>query len=224
MPNGQASRERLIRRAYFDLLGLPPTPADVEAFVNDPSPNAYEKLIDRLLENEHVGERWGRHWLDLVRFAESDGYIIRRLSTQRLSLSRFRHQGIQSGHAVQSVCPLANCRRPAAAQGPTGRGRDRVLGGRAPCPTRSTSSKTRELIRYNQLDDMISTLGTSMLGITFGCARCHAHKYDPIPQEDYYRLIACFSHTDPQDITIDPQSREAIARPRRNSTRSTTPW
>ena len=74
VPNRRDSRERLIRRAYFDLLGLPPTPADVEAFVNDASPNAYEKLIDRLLESEHVGERWGRHWLDLVRFAESGGY------------------------------------------------------------------------------------------------------------------------------------------------------
>ena len=99
-PNPALSRERLIRRAYFDLLGLPPTPAEVEAFVNDASPNAYENLIDRLLDSEHVGERWARHWLDLVRFAESNGYYFRWISAQRLSLSRFRHQGVQSGHAV----------------------------------------------------------------------------------------------------------------------------
>ena len=204
MPNGQASRERLIRRAFFDLHGLPPTPADVEAFVNDTSPNAYEKLIDRLLESERVGERWGRHWLDLVRFAESDGYLfdgyrngadfyrdfVIKAFNQDMPFNQFVRWQI-AGDQLQPKNLLA-----VAATG-------FLVAGTMPT---NDVSRTRELIRYNQLDDMIATLGTSMLGITFGCARCHTHKYDPIAQEDYYRLIACFSHTDVENITIDPNA------------------
>ena len=114
-PNGPINRERLIRRAYFDLHGLPPAPADFEAFVNDPSPDAYDKLIDRLLQSEHVGERWARHWLDTVRFAESGGYEFDGNRPAAYHYRDFVIQAAQPGHAVRPVHPLADCRRPACA-------------------------------------------------------------------------------------------------------------
>ena len=99
-PNQEASRHTLIRRAYFDLWGLPPNPEDVESFVNDPAADAYEALVDRLLAGQHYGERWARHWLDLARFAESNGYAFDKDRAGAFSLSRFCDQGAKSRHAL----------------------------------------------------------------------------------------------------------------------------
>ena len=99
-PECRADRRTLIRRVYFDLLGLPPSPEEVKAFVADPAPDAYEKLVDRLLASRHYGERWGRHWLDVARYADSDGHGIRRRPADRLSLPRLRDPGPQRRHAV----------------------------------------------------------------------------------------------------------------------------
>jgi Protein of unknown function (DUF1553)/Protein of unknown function (DUF1549)/Planctomycete cytochrome C len=201
VPNQQISRERLLRRAYFDLHGLPPTAAELEAFANDSSLDTYEKLLDRLLASERFGERWGRHWLDLVRFAESGGFeydrerpnayhyrdfVIKALN-QDMSYDQFVRWQIAGDHL-----------RPHDLNAVAATGF--LIAGGVPEET----AKTRELFRYNRLDDMISTLGSSMLGLTIGCARCHAHKYDPIPQEDYYRLIACLSRIDSDDVNVDP--------------------
>lgn len=202
-PNAPVDRVKLIRRASYDLLGLPPSPAEIDAFVNDPAPDAYEKLLDRLLESPHYGERWARHWLDVVRYAESGGYefdkdrpgayhyrdfIIKALN-QDLPFDEFVRLQLAGDHL-----------RPGDYFATSATGF--LVAG--PFPGQTTA-KTRELIRYNHLDDMISTLGTSMLGLSLGCCRCHDHKYDPLPQKDYYRLVATLGRTDSADVKLDPQ-------------------
>jgi hypothetical protein len=204
-PNGPLSRERLVRRAYFDLHGLPPTPAEIEAFLKDSATAtpqaAYEKLIDRLLQSEHVGERWARHWLDTVRFAESGGYefdgnrpaafhyrdFVIKAMNQDMPFDQFVRWQIAGDHLVPGDLQAI------AATG-------FLVAGSYPG---QTTSKTLALIRYDHLDDMVSTLGTSMLGLSLGCARCHEHKYDPIPQEDYYRLVAALGRTDSASLKVN---------------------
>jgi hypothetical protein len=200
-PNGAAERRRLIRRAYLDLLGLPPEPEKVESFVNDPDPAAWEKLIDRLLASPQYGERWARHWLDLARFAESHGYehdydrnnayhyrdfVIRALN-QDMPYDRFVKLQI-AGDEIEPSNPQALLATGYLAAG-----------------THATqiTVATAEKERYDVLDDMASTVGTSLLGLTVGCARCHDHKYDPIPTRDYYRLISTFTTTVRSDLDID---------------------
>jgi hypothetical protein len=212
-PNSIASKQKLIRRAYFDLIGLPPTPAQVDGFVADSSPDAYEKLIDQLLDNPHFGERWARHWLDVARYAESDGFeqdfdrpaayqfrdFVIRAFNQDMPFDQF----LQWQLAGDELAP--DDWQAMAATGFLTAG---VF------PTQITEREF-ESTRYNQLDDMISTTGTSMLGLTIGCARCHDHKYDPIATEDYYRLIATFGTAIRSDIELDittPRERERLRR------------
>jgi len=212
-PNAIADRRTLIRRVYFDLIGLPPTPEEVDRFVNDADPQAYEQLIDRLLDSPHFGERWGRHWLDVARFAESHGFeqdydrphayhyrdfVIRALN-EDMPFDQFVRWQI-AGDEVAPDDPLAMM-----ATGFLGAG---VF------PTQLTEREF-ETARYDELDDMAATLGTAMLGLTIGCARCHDHKYDPIPSADYYRLISTFRTTIRSNIELelDPdQTRQALAR------------
>jgi hypothetical protein len=190
-PNPEVDRNRLVRRAYFDLLGLPPTPDEIDAFVNDPSPDAYERLIDRLLDSPHYGERWGRHWLDLVRFAESHGFehdydrptayhyrdfVIQALN-QDLAYDTFVRWQI-AGDEFEPDNPLALMATGFLAAGVHS--------------TQITKNQV-EKERYDELDDMLATIGTSMLGLSLGCARCHDHKFDPIPTHDYYRLLSTFT-------------------------------
>ncbi|HZK79543.1 MAG TPA: PSD1 and planctomycete cytochrome C domain-containing protein [Humisphaera sp.] len=202
-PNGAASRTALIRRAYADLIGIPPTPAQVDAFVNDASPQAWEHVIDTLLASEHYGERWGRHWLDIVRFAESNGYEF---DADRRGAFEYRDFVIR---AFNGDMPYDQFIRWQIAG-------DKLLPGNyeagaatgflvaGPSPGQITA-KTAEPLRYDQLDDMISTLGSSMLAVTIGCCRCHDHKFDPLPQRDYYRLISCFADTDATELKLDPK-------------------
>jgi mono/diheme cytochrome c family protein len=200
-PNRPADRRTLIRRASFDLIGLPPTADEVEAFVNDPAPDAYERLVDRLLSNPHHGERWGRHWLDLARFAESHGYeqdydrkfayhyrdfVIRALN-QDMPYDQFVRWQI-AGDELAPEDPLA-----LMATGFLGAGTH---------ATQITASQV-EKERYDELDDMAATAGTAMLGLTIGCARCHDHKFDPIPTADYYRFLATFTTTVRSEIDLD---------------------
>ncbi len=203
-PNPLADRRRLIRRAYYDLIGLPPTAAETEAFVADPDPEAHAKLIERLLESPHYGERWGRHWLDTARFAESHGfeqdydrphaYVFRDFVIEALNQDMPFDQFVRwqlAGDEYEPENPLA-----LKATGFLGAG---VF------PTQITANEV-ERTRYDALDDMIATTGTSMLGLTIGCARCHDHKFDPIPAGDYYRLINTFATTvrSNLDVNIDP--------------------
>ena len=214
-PNGPASKEKLIRRAHYDLIGLPPTPEQIEAFVNDSSPQAFEKVIDSLLESPHYGEKWARHWLDVARFAESGGYefdgfrpgayhyrdwVIRALNND-LPYDQFVRQQL-AGDMLQPDDYHA-----AAASG-------FLVAG--PYPGQITA-KTVEGIRYDQLDDMLMTVGGSMLGLTLGCVRCHDHKYDPLPQKDYYALASSFARTTHGSRTIDPDpaaTQQAVERHR----------
>ncbi len=200
--NEQASRRTLIRRAYFGLWGLPPQPEEVEAFVADTSPDAYERLVDRLLQGQHYGERWARHWLDLARFAESNGYafdkdrpaayhyrdfVIKALN-EDLPYDQFVRLQI-AGDQISPEDYMAQAATGFLAAGPF---------------TSQQTQKERERSRYEQLDDVVGTIGTSMLGLTIGCARCHDHKFDPLPAHDYYRFTASFAETGFQDYDHDP--------------------
>ncbi len=207
-PNHVTSREKLVRRAYYDLIGLPPTPEQVTAFVTDASPQAYAKVVDELLASTAYGERWARHWLDAARFAESGGYefdgfrpgayhyrdwVIRSLN-QDLPYDEFLRLQLAGDLLAPDDIQAA------AATG-------FLVAG--PYPGQITA-KTVEGIRYDQLDDMLMTIGGSMLGLTLGCVRCHAHKYDPIPHEDYYALAAALARTvhGPRTLDVDPAETE----------------
>jgi mono/diheme cytochrome c family protein len=202
--NPPADRRVLIRRLYFDLIGLPPTPEEVEAFVTDKDPQAYEKLVERLLASPHHGERWARHWLDLARYAESHGYeqdydrpfayhyrdfVIRALNDD-LPYDQFVQWQI-AGDELAPDNPQAWF-----ATGFLGAGTH---------ATQITANQA-EKERYDELDDKLATIGTAMLGLTFGCARCHDHKYDPIPSRDYYAMLATFTTTvrSDHDVDLDP--------------------
>jgi Protein of unknown function (DUF1553)/Protein of unknown function (DUF1549)/Planctomycete cytochrome C len=200
-PNGPVAKQKLIRRAYFDVIGLPPTPEQVDAFLQDDSPQAFEKLVDTLLQSEHYGERWGRHWLDVVRFAESGGYEF---DNFRPGAYHYRDWVIKSFNADLPYnefirMQLAGEKLQPGYVGASASGF--LVAG--PYPGQITA-KTVERIRYDQLDDMLMTVGGSMLGLTLGCVRCHDHKYDPIPQQDYYALAATFAQTAHGPVTLDP--------------------
>jgi mono/diheme cytochrome c family protein len=184
-----AEKTTLIRRVTLDLIGLPPTPEEVEAFANDTSPQAYEKLIDRLLASPHYGERWGRHWLDLARFAETDGfehdavrphswryrdYVIRAFNEDK-PYDRFVREQI-AGDELWPADPQA-----LTATGFNLLGPDMV------------DSSDQEQRHHNTLNDITDTAALTFLGLTMGCARCHDHKFEPISQRDYYSLQAFFT-------------------------------
>jgi hypothetical protein len=225
-PNAVASPTKLIRRVYFDLVGLPPEPADVERFVAEAKedlPAAYDRLIDELLASEHYGERWARHWLDLARFAESNGYafdgdrpnafhyrdfVIRALNSD-LPYNEFVQLQI-AGDLLANLNPESNDQAKVSLDATAATGF--LVAG--PYTTQQTQ-KERERSRYEQLDDILNTLGTSLLGLTLGCSRCHDHKYDPLPSHDYYRLASCFAEVGFADtgINLDPEAfREAKAK------------
>jgi mono/diheme cytochrome c family protein len=192
-PNSVAARRTLIRRAYFGLLGLPPTPEQVDRFVADKDPHAYEKMVDDLLGSEHHGERWARHWMDVARFAESFGYeqdydrphayhyrdFLIKAINQDMPYDQFMTWQI----AGDEVAPDETLAMMA-----TG-----FMGGGA-FPTQLTEAEF-ESSRYEELDDMVRTTIQSFLGLTIGCSRCHSHKFDPIPMKDYYRLASAFTTT-----------------------------
>jgi hypothetical protein len=192
-PSAPVSREKLARRAYFDLTGLPPSPEEVAEFLKNQSPDAFAKLVDRLLASPRYGERWGRHWLDLVRYAESGGYEF---DGYRNGAFHYRDWVIR---ALNDDMPYNDFVRWQLAGDKIAPGS--YAGGAAtgflvagPYPGQITA-KTEERIRYDQLDDMLSTIGSSMLGLTVECVRCHEHKYDPIPHADYYALAATLAAT-----------------------------
>ena len=201
-PNEAASRRKLIRRVYFDLWGLPPDPAAVEAFVADESPDAYARLVDRLLAGDHYGERWARHWLDLARFAESNGYAF---DKDRPGAYHYRDFVIKALNNDMPYNQFVTLQLAGDQLHPTDYTSQAATGFLAAGPfTSQQTQKERERSRYEQLDDVVATIGTSMLGLTIGCARCHDHKFDPLPTRDYYRFTACFAETGFQDYDHDP--------------------
>jgi hypothetical protein len=190
-PNPPADRRTLIRRVYFDVIGLPPKPEEVAAFVNDPDPAAYPKLIDRLLASPHYGERWGRHWLDLARFGESSGYEH---DNDRPHAYQYRDFVIQALNQDVPFDKFVRWQIAGDELEPTNLLAVKATGFLA-AGTMNGQVTEREVepARYEVFDDWVGTIGTTFLGLTVGCARCHDHKYDPIPSRDYYNLAASFT-------------------------------
>lgn len=208
-PNAEADRRTLVRRVYFDLWGLPPEPSEVDRFVEDSSSDAYERLLDGLLAGQHFGERWARHWLDLARFAESNGYAF---DKDRAGAYHYRDFVIKAFNQDMAYDQFVRLQIAGDQIAPDDYMAQAATGFLAAGPfTTQQTQKERERSRYEQLDDVVGTLGTSMLGLTIGCARCHDHKYDPLPMHDYYRLVACFAETGFQDVDHDPEPAKSKA-------------
>jgi len=192
-PSPPADRLTLLRRVTIDLTGLPPTPEEVSAFLNDRSPDAYEKVVDRLLASPAYGERWARHWLDVVRYGESHGYEQNHL---RPNAWPYRDYVIR---AFNEDKPYTQFVTEQLAGDVTGKGDPNVeaatgflVAGIHDTVSNQTEEGTRQQ-RVNDLEDIVATTGGAFLGLTVGCARCHDHKFDPIPQKDYYRFAAVFA-------------------------------
>ena len=217
-PNERAPRRVLIRRAFFDLLGMPPSPEDVARFVDDPSPTAWEDLIDSLLANPAYGERWGRHWLDVVRFAQSNGY---ERDDEKPFVWRYRDYVIASFNedkpydrfVVEQLAGDELTQPTAAALTATGFYRLGVW---------DDEPDDARAAEFDALDDMISTIGQVFLGQTVGCARCHHHMFDPIPQEDYYRMLAYLRNVKPYVRATDKSAPDTIFTDLPNGVRALT--
>jgi hypothetical protein len=203
-PNPRADKMRLIRRAYFDLVGLPPPPAAVLNFLNDNSPDAWGNLLDHLLASPQYGERWARHWLDISRFAESHGFEH---DSDRPTAYLFRDFVIQ---ALNEDIPYDTFVKWQIAGDEFEPDNNLALmaTGFLAAGVHSTQITKNEVERhrYDEMDDMLATTGSALLGLSIGCARCHDHKFDPIPQGDYYRLLSTFTTTvrSEFELNLDP--------------------
>ncbi len=202
-PSREADRATLIRRASLDLLGLPPSPKEIEAFLADRSADAYEKMIDRLLESPHYGERWGRHWLDLARYADSNGFTIdgpRSIWPYRdwvidaynrdLPMDQFIVQQLAGDLLPNATLPMKVA---------TGFHRNTLIN--------QEGGIDVEMFRVESIIDRVNTTGAVFLGLTVGCAQCHDHKYDPISQSEFYRLFAFLNNCDEPNLSL-PNERE----------------
>ena len=225
-PSPEADRRTLIRRVYFDVIGLPPSPEQVEAFVGDTDPLAYEKLVDRLLSSALHGERWARHWLDVVHYGDTHGYdkdqprpnawpyrdyVIRSLNEDK-PYSRFVLEQIAGDvlfpDTIDGVVATGFI-----AAGPWD------LIGHMEVPEEKIDGK---IARSLDRDDMVSNTMNTFISMTVQCARCHNHKFDPVTQEDYYSLQAVFSALDRVDRTFDPDSE--VAKKRAELEKLQTQW
>lgn len=201
-PAVPADRVALIRRATYDLTGLPPTPEQVDAFVNDTRPDAFEKLIDRLLDSPLYGEKWGRHWLDLVRFAETNGY---ERDGPKPFAWRYRDYVIRSLNADKPYDRFIQ--EQLAGDEMPGYDPDAVIAtGFYRLGLWDDEPVDPKQARYDEMDDWVTTTCQAFLGMTMNCARCHEHKKDPIPQADYYRFVAFFQDVRHFSNTRDPRS------------------
>ncbi len=192
-PAPPASKRDLLKRVSIDLTGLPPTPDELGAFVSDRSPDAYAKVVDRLLNSTAYGERWGRHWLDVVRFGESHGYEQNHL---RPNAWPYRDYVIRAFNQdipyTQFIAEQLAGDRLAGNDNLTQAATGFLVAGIHDTVGIQEEEGTRQQ-RSNDLDDMVSTTGAAFLGLTVGCAKCHDHKFDPTAQRDYYRMSACFA-------------------------------
>ncbi len=205
VPAAPADRVTLIRRATFDLHGVPPTPEEVRAFVEDPAPDAFAKLIDRLLASPRYGERWARHWLDLARFAESEGF---KSDETRPNAWRFRDYVIDSMNADKPYDRFVQEQIAGDELWPADPQARIATGFNRHYPDESNAAILIQR-RQEVLLDITDTVGSVFLGLTYGCAKCHDHKFDPILQADYYRLQAFFTNvaTDDEIHLLNEQER-----------------
>ncbi len=195
-PAPVADRRTLIRRASFDLIGLPPTPEEIDAFVNDKSPNAWEKVVDRLLESPRYGERWARHWLDVARYADTKGYVFvedavfhNAYTYRDYVIDAFNHDMRYDKFVIEQLAADLAYPDDRSAQAACG---FITLG--------------RRFLNDRQLqnDDRIDTTCRGMMALTVACARCHDHKFDPIATKDYYSLYSVFNRSDEATVPISP--------------------
>ena len=205
-PLPAADRYTLVRRVYLDLIGLPPTPQEADEFVKDRSPDAYEKLVDRLLSSAHYGERWARRWLDLARYADTNGYEKDRPRTMWL----YRDWVIK---ALNQDLPFDQftIEQPAGDLLPGATLDERIATGfhRNTMLNEEGGADPLEF-RWHALNDRVATTGTVWLGLTLNCCQCHNHKFDPIAQKEYYQLAAFLNNCD--EPTVDVPSQEVAAR------------
>jgi hypothetical protein len=204
-PSPEADRRTLIRRLSFDTLGLPPTPEDVEAFVADPSPDAYERLVDRLLASPQYGEHWGQHWLDVVRYAETEGFEYDR---HRAGAWRYRDYVVRSLNADKPYDRFV-LEQLAGDELTEPDDEAWVAAGfhRLGPVRRNAGNSDVAFSRDEVLTEMIDSVGSVFLGLTLGCARCHDHMFDPIRQEDYFQLQAFLAATHENDIQLGPEKQ-----------------
>ncbi|HYO79775.1 MAG TPA: DUF1549 domain-containing protein, partial [Bryobacteraceae bacterium] len=207
-PAPPADRVTLIRRVTLDLTGLPPTPAEVSAFVNDNAPNAWEKVVDRLLASRHYGERQAQHWLDVVRFAESDGFEY---DTHRPDAWRFRDYVIRSFNDDKPYTQFITEQLAGDEMSPTNEEYRVAAGFQRLGPIRKNAGNQEVASSRNEvLTEMTNVVGAAILGVTLGCARCHDHKFDPIRHTDYYRMQAFFASTHENDLSLaSPEDQAA---------------
>lgn len=185
-PNPSATRAELARRAWFDLIGLPPSAEELQAFVDDPSPDAWPKLVDRLLATPQYGERWGRHWLDVVRYAQTNGY---ERDEEKPLAWRYRDYVIQSLNDDKPYDRFVN--EQLAGDELEDSSNEAVLAtGFYRIGVWDAEPDDTEQANFDELDDVVRTIGEGFMGVTLGCARCHDHKFDPFSQEDYFSTLA----------------------------------
>ena len=205
-PSGPADKATLLRRVTFDLTGLPPKPDEVEAFLADQSPLAYERVVDRLLASPRYGERWARHWLDVVRFADTAGF---KTDFLREELYRYRDYVIR---AMNSDLPYDRFVRQQIAGDQLEPGNPDALIATGFLRLYPQETTAADFVKHRQdvLDDVTEVTGLAFLALTVGCAKCHDHKFDPIEQADFFRLEACFSAIIPRD-DLPPVTPDVLA-------------
>ena len=192
----EADRRTLIRRLSFDLLGLPPSPDEVDAFANDFAPDAYERLVDRLLASPHYGERWARHWLDVVRFGESNGF---ERDLPRPNAWHYRNWVINAMNADLPYDEFVRWQLAGDVLAPDDIEAMKAVGflvAGAHDTVVPVVDRMRAMMRQDELEDTVGTVGQTFLGLTVNCARCHDHKFDPISSREYYQIAAALSGVD----------------------------
>ncbi len=194
-PATDADRGVLLRRVTFDLIGLPPTPSEIDAYVNDDSQDAFERVVDRLLASPHFGERWGRHWLDLARFAESSGGGRSMLFPEAWRYRDYVVQAFNDGLPYDRFLTEQIAGDLLPAPTPEERAAHTIATGFLVLGPHNYEEQDKAALEMNIVDEQIDTIGKSVLGMTLGCARCHDHKFDPIPTRDYYALAGIFRST-----------------------------
>jgi len=212
-PAPPVDKRALLRRVYYNLIGLPPTPEAVEAFVNDDSPDALANVVDDLLESPHYGEKWGRHWLDLVRYAETNSY---ERDAAKPHVWRYRDYVISSLNQDKPYDQFVR-EQLAGDELPNANGETLTATGFYRLGLWDDEPVDREQALYDGLDDVVKTTSQVFLGLTLDCARCHEHKLDPIPQRDYYRYLAFFQGMNPYGVrgggSVNTNSLRPLASP-----------
>ena len=192
-PAPAADRHTLLRRVTYDLTGLPPTQAEIDAFVADDADDAYDKVVDRLLASPQYGVKWAQHWLDVVRYAETDGY---ERDSRKPSVWRYRDWVVDAFNQDMPYRDFVT-KQLAGDELPNATVADHVATGYYRLGIWDDEPTDREQHRYDDLDGIADTTARSMLGISMGCARCHDHKKDPLPQKDYHSFLGYFENIAP---------------------------